>query len=134
MGRRFVQTVLSLAFLLLLQVVIHTRVDWRRLPATFSEVPSLNSNDESAHSNNITMLVVQKAISPQHWWSNLTHHASRTWSPISSNYSWCIPQHSKRLAHHFVRKARDVGKIKYVDGIIFIKSPKAASSTGGVFR
>ena len=134
MSRRLVQTLLSIASLLLLQAIVHNRVDWRR--AAFSE-PALVSDHEARGNNNnnnnmtTASLVVSSTDRHQYWWNNLTQDASRVWnSTLAFNYSWCIPQHSKKHANHFVRKARDLRKVTQVDGLIFVKSPKAASSTG----
>jgi len=123
MDRRLLQTLLIIASLLLVQVVFDTRVDWRRLPSSFS-APFLL---EDKH---VTTLTHNNTNNSTHWWDSLAHQASRIWQPLNNNYSWCIPQHSRYHAQHFVRKARDVTKLKHVDGIIFTKSPKAASSTG----
>lgn len=65
---------------------------------------------------------------PLHWWEPLVKQASRVWKSL--DHRWCIPQHSKELAQHYENRPRDVARAQRVDGLVFIKSPKAASSTG----
>ena len=122
MSRRFVLTGLSIASLLLFQAIVHTRVDWRRLPAAFSE-PLVSEHEARTNMTSFDTHL------HQYWWNHHSANASRVWNS-TLDYSWCIPQHSKKLAHHFIKKARDVRKLSQVDGLIFVKSPKAASSTG----
>lgn len=116
MGRSFLQTLVILSSLLLLQVAFTSRVEWRRLPSSFS-APILQ------HENVTTNTTTQ-------WWHPLIYQTSRVWNSIHTNYSWCIPQHSQWHARHYIRKARDVSKAQLVDGLVFVKTPKAASSTG----
>lgn len=125
--------------LLFLHVVFYTRVEWRKLPTTFSQLPSLLLRNESSSDEDMnassrstpTILATNDTtittITTTPYWHALASPASRVWqSPTAENYSWCIPQKSQQ---HYVR-ARNVRKIFEVEGIIFIKSPKAASSTG----
>ena len=118
---RFLRIVVILGTLLLLQVIYNTQVDWRKLPSSFA-VPSL---DENATTETLASNTTKTC-----WWQPLATQASRVWQPHSLNYSWCIPDHSRYHMQHFVKKARNVVKSKQVDGIIFVKNPKAASSTG----
>ena len=59
--------------------------------------------------------------SPQLWWSNhswwdeeLVNSIARPWTPIQ-DFSWCVPQGDNKNKVH---------------GLVFVKLPKAASSTG----
>jgi hypothetical protein len=59
--------------------------------------------------------------SPQLWWSNhswwdedLLNSIARPWTPIQ-DFSWCVPQGENKAKVH---------------GLVFVKLPKAASSTG----
>jgi hypothetical protein len=59
--------------------------------------------------------------SPQLWWSNhswwdeeLVNSIARPWTPIQ-DFSWCVPQGDNKTKVH---------------GLVFVKLPKAASSTG----
>ena len=110
-----------LSLLLLLHVAFTTRVDWRRLPSSFSAPVLLDEN--------VTPLVNTTNNTTRQWWHPLVQQASRVWNSVENNYSWCIPQHSEWYARHYARRARDVYKVQKVEGLIFVKSPKAASST-----